>query len=125
MLPYLEDLIEYQKSLIILPSYDNQVGKRVEVQFDWIRYFTQARQPDSVSPSPESDFSSSLPEPEPMQGMMIEISDESWTDVTGTHSLDWGTGNEKERWAQWIRKMIFVRNSSAINNFQKLRKIDA
>ena len=35
----LEDLINYQKNLVVLPSYNREVGKSFHVAYDWPEYF--------------------------------------------------------------------------------------
>lgn len=107
----LQSVIEYQKNLLILPSYDNKQGKVFSTNFDWLTYFSQVRQLVSYSP---------LAEPQPSPGALIKVSDEACTQERMLLPLEWGNGNEEDQWARWIHTVVVGRNSSEKNNFQKL-----
>ncbi|MFW9265404.1 hypothetical protein, partial [Nostoc sp. CALU 546] len=103
--------VEYQKQLIVLPSYDKSKGKIFTTNFDWITYFTTARRLVSYTP---------LAQPQCIPNTVIKVSDVSWTDEGLTLPFNWGNGNEEERWIKWFHTMVFGRNSSYKNNFQIL-----
>ncbi|MFN6514117.1 MAG: B12-binding domain-containing radical SAM protein [Nostoc sp. CreGUA01] len=107
----LESVVEYQKQLIVLPSYDKNKGKIFTTNLDWITYFTTARRLVSYTP---------LAEPQFIPNTVIKVSDVSWTDEGLTLPFNWGNGNEEERWIKWFHTMVFGRNSSYKNNFQIL-----
>lgn len=107
----LESVIEYQKNLIVLPSYDRKQGKKFITNLDWVTYFKQARRLISYTP---------LAEPQIIPNTVVKISDVSWSDEGISSPLDWGNGNEEERWIQWINTMVIGRNSSYKNNFQTI-----
>ncbi|HKV39143.1 MAG TPA: radical SAM protein, partial [Blastocatellia bacterium] len=109
--PNLESAVEYQKNLIVLPGYDRRVGKTLITDFDWMDYFEQARRLVSYSP---------LPEPAPMPGSEIRISDQAWSDDGTSLDLDWGSGDDNSKWERWVHAMTLGRNSYYKNNFQKL-----
>lgn len=108
----LDSVIDYQKNLIILPTYDRQKGAEFSTDHDWISYFDQARRLVSYSP---------LSEPESAPGTLIRVDDQAWSDDGVTIDLDWGQGDESSKWALWIHCMALGRNSQCKNNFQKLQ----
>lgn len=108
----LKSIIEYQKNLIILPSYNRKAGKLFAIDLDWITYFEQVRRTISYSP---------LAEPEPIPGTIVRVSDDSYSDEGVPLPLDWGRGDEEAKWHQWIHTMGVGNNSYAKNNFHKLQ----
>jgi putative methyltransferase len=103
--------LDYQKTLVILPSYDRRAGKTFVAGFDWMDYFERARRLVSYSP---------LPEPNALPFAEIEVTDQAWFDDGTSLDLDWGSGDEAAKWTQWIHTMTLGRNSHIKNNFQKL-----
>jgi len=109
----LASVIDYQKNIIILPSYDRQRGKAFSTDFDWLAYFEEVRRRITFSP---------MPEPAPTPGAVMIANDQAWSEERMTLPLDWGNGTEQERWAQWVHTTVVGRNSVFKNNFQKLRR---
>lgn len=83
-------------------------------KFCQITYFTKARGTVAYTP---------LPEPQLIPSTVIKVSDISWTDEGLSLPLDWGNGNEEERWIKWCHTMAFGRSYHGKNNFQVLEKI--
>jgi putative methyltransferase len=109
----LASVVDYQRNLVILPSYDRRVGKKFRVEFDWVRYFAATR---------GRTGSEALAEPEPTPGATVEVGDQFCGEKgTLVSALEWGAGDEQERWIQWINQTVVHRNSSARNNFQQVR----
>ena len=79
----LESCIDYQRNLVILPSYDRRVGKSFPTDFDWIRYSEQAQGRTGSEP---------LDEPDPTPGAMVRVTDQSCGEKGYLVSpLEWGT----------------------------------
>lgn len=112
----LEDLIHYQKNLMILPSYDRSKGKTFIAHCDWITYFADASKRLSYEDA-------AMPEPGPTPNAVIVVSDRSWSDNGLHYAFDWEDKTGVRRWIQWIDAMVLGRNARTKNNFQKLRMI--
>jgi putative methyltransferase len=109
----LASVIEYQKQLVILPTYNSARGKAFRTDFDWIHYFEQARGRTGTE---------SLCEPAPAAGAVVEVSDRTCGEQTYfVHPLDWGIGDWQDVRIEWIKHTVVHRNSAAKNNFQQLR----
>lgn len=109
----LESVIDYQKNLIITPSYDRSVGKSFPTEFDWTSYFAKASSLISFE---------HIPEPNTAPGSRIEITDKTCgtSDLT-TRPLDWSSEEGEDRWAAWIDRVVTFRNAASTKNFQQLR----
>jgi putative methyltransferase len=104
--------IDYQRNLVILPTYDRAIGKTFQTEADWISYFDQTR--GRVG-------SEWLPEPDPVPGAAVDVSDQACGEQTySVHPLEWGNGDWQDRWIAWVRRTVLHRNSASKNNFQKL-----
>jgi putative methyltransferase len=109
---HLESLIDYQKNLVILPSYDRDSGEAFATELDWIRYFEEARKLITFEP---------LSEPEATPGAFVKVSDVASGDKGGMQPLDWNSASSQQaRWARWLECTVLYRNSVARNNFQQL-----
>lgn len=110
---HLAGVIDYQREVIIVPSYDRRRGKTFQADCDWPGYFAAAA---------GRTGSQTLAEPRPLPGAVVEISDQTCGE-TGylVRPLDWGTGDEDDRWAVWIEGAVLARNSAAKRNFQQVR----
>ncbi|GIH11847.1 B12-binding domain-containing radical SAM protein [Rugosimonospora africana] len=114
----LASAIQYQKDLVILPSYDCRTGKVFPVDHDWITYFEQARTRDGSQP---------LDEPTPVSGALVRAGDQVAGErgISGdleyySKPLDWHDSAPERRWQDWIDRTVLGRSSAAMHNFQDL-----
>src|SRR5262249_48223363 len=68
----LASVIDYQREIIIVPTYDRQRGKTFSTDHDWPRYFAEA----SMRTGSES-----MGEPELVQGSVVEVSDQTCGEI--------------------------------------------
>jgi putative methyltransferase len=109
----LASVVEYQRNLVILPSYDRRIGKRFRTDLDWVRYFEQARGHTGVE---------ALAEPEPVPGAAVRVGDQTCGEKGYlVHPLEWESLGGEDRWLAWIRHTVVHRNSAGKKNFQHLR----
>jgi len=119
----LASVIEYQKQLVILPTFDRDVGKTFRTDFNWMCYFEEAR---------ARRGSATLGEPAPAPGAVVKATDRMSCERSNTASkaegggffgkpLEWGSGDLEDRWAKWIERTVIGRSSTAMHNFQQLR----
>lgn len=108
-------LCEYQKNLVILPTYDRKAGARFRTAFDWVAYFERAR--GRVGGDP-------FGEPEPVKDMVVAVSDQTSRGYF-EQQLDWGQGDAEERWGKWVDQIVLDRNSVNLRKFQRLRMVSA
>ena len=114
----LDAVIDYQKNLVILPSYRADVGKSFPTDHDWPAYFKQ------TNGRTGSDL---LPEPEKVAGAVIEVSDKTCGERSRTasaymvHPIDWDSDDEQDRWVGWVQRTVLGRSSAGMNNYQELR----
>lgn len=115
----LDSNIDFQKQLVILPSFDRDAGKTLRTDFDWVHYFEEARGRDASEP---------LGEPAHSPGEVLRATDRDSGDgvaVAGrkffARPLEWGTGSLQDRWVKWIDRLVVGRNSAAMQNFQRFR----
>jgi putative methyltransferase len=99
----LASAIDYQRNLVVLPTYDRQAGKTFRTDFDWPRYFERARRLTSHEP---------LGEPEPAPGAVVLVADQG-PDVA------WEGRDQAGRWLAWIDHTREMRRTLSIN-FQDL-----
>lgn len=118
----LEELLAFQRELVITPGFDPSAGFNSVVDHDWVSYFAQARGRDGIR---------ALPEPRPLSPTRIgggrrsgDPSREPGT--TGYYERDfaWHAGDPELRKARWIEAVVLGRNSAAINTFSDLRMAD-
>ena len=107
----LEDLINYQKNLVVLPSYNREVGKSFHVGYDWLEYFERVvrhEEPEIVD------------EPKPAPGAQVIAADESGGPF---HDLpfDWHLLMGEKRWIKWIERTVAFRGCASKNNYTRLR----
>lgn len=108
----LRDLIDYQRNLIVLPDYDARYGKSFAVAYDWPAYFAAAN--EMVTPG-------LLDEPAALEGAVVTVADESWTEERSTIPYRWSDiADDAERWKCWVDIMVVGRSSPSKNNFQRL-----
>ena len=109
----LESAINYQKNVVILPTYNRSHGKMFRTDCDWVEYFEQAWGRTGAEP---------LDEPATTPGAIVKVTDQTCGEQSYfVHPLDWGTGSRQDRWLEWIKHSVLHRNSAAKNNFQQLR----
>jgi hypothetical protein len=109
----LRSAIDFQRNLVILPSYDSNAGKEFRTDLDWIAYFDKATTSFST-PKP-------LAEPSPAPGAVVEVADKTCTNHVSQYSLDWSRVGLQERWLRWIDAIVIDLNSRQRSNFQRLR----
>ncbi|HMR96499.1 MAG TPA: radical SAM protein [Microthrixaceae bacterium] len=115
-------LVEYQRQIIVLPSYDRERGHEFSVDVDWPSYFAAARGREGFD---------SLGEPAPTPGAVVRAADRRSservvrTDGPGEgyygKPFDWDSLAGEERWIRWIEQTVMDRASSQLNNLCELR----
>jgi len=105
----LRSIVDYQKNLVILPSYDARQGKTFNVEHDWTDYFEAARNGEPAR----------LAEPKKIRGV-IHVRDTTCGNPPASRLLDWFTLEGAERWHSWLLRTAFVRSSSMSCNFGSL-----
>jgi putative methyltransferase len=109
----LASAVNYQRDVVILPTYNRSTGKTFYTDCDWVQYFEQAWGRTGDEP---------LDEPAAMPGAEVRVTDQTCGEQSYfVHPLDWGSGDRQDRWLQWINHTVLHRNSAAKNNFQRLR----
>jgi len=109
----LASVLDFQKNVVILPSYARSKGKMFHVDCDWVQYFDQAWGRTGTE---------RLDEPTATPGAAVEVTDQTCGEQSYfVQPLDWGNGGREDRWLQWIKHCVLHRNSVAKNNFQHLR----
>jgi putative methyltransferase len=108
----LPSVVDYQRELMILPSYDRRRGKSFATDLDWVSYFARARGVDT---------SERLAEPEPALGAVILANDQTASSGVHSHPLDWDTIEGEARQVRWLHSMVLGRNAAQRNNFQELQ----
>lgn len=109
----LASALNYQRNVVILPSYNKSAGKTFRVDFDWVQYFEQAWGRTGAE---------ALDEPTATPRAEVRVTDQTCGEQSYfVHPLDWGSGDRQDRWLEWIKHTVLHRNSAAKNNFQQLR----
>src|SRR5262245_59308983 len=109
----LASVIDYQKNVVILPTYARSDGKTFRTDCDWVHYFEQAWGRTGAE---------GLAEPEATPGAVVTIADQTCGEHSYfVHALDWGSGDWQARRLEWIKQTVLQRNSIAKNNFQQLQ----
>ena len=88
----LEDLISYQKNLVVLPSYNCEVGKSFSVDYDWLEYFQSIGRQEGRNV---------VDGPKHVPGAQVIVSDK----VGGPFReipFDWHLLMGEKRWIKWI-----------------------
>jgi len=111
-IPHLASVIEYQRELLILPTYDRRVGKRFSVDVDWVDYFNRAR---------GRTGDDRLPEPHSTPCAVVEVADQTCGESGYlVQPLSWETKSGDARWIEWIQRTVLHRSSDRKRNFQRL-----
>lgn len=115
-------LVEYQRQIIVLPSYDRERGHEFPVDVDWPAYFAAARGREGFD---------SLGEPNPTPGAVVRATDRRSSERViradgpseGYYGrpFDWDSLAGEERWIRWIEQTVMDRASSHLNNLCDLR----
>ena len=108
----LASLVDYQRNLVVLPSYDREVGHSFDTDLDWVTYLRAASRLTTFT---------KLDEPEPTPGATVLALDRSWSDEGVTMPHEWGAGGDEQRTMRWIHTTVTGRNSARKNNFQELQ----
>lgn len=121
--PTIIELVRYQQSLVITPSFDPLEGFQEVVDHDWVDYFSRARGRNGDEP---------LPEPRPIRPTRVDggrragdPSREPGRAGYYERDFSWHTGDSMMRTARWIESVVLGRNSAAINTFSDLEMADA
>jgi putative methyltransferase len=94
----LASAIDYQRQLIIVPSYDRKLGKTFRTELDWVEYFSTTSRLTTVVP---------LGEPSAAPGGVVEVTDQTCSiDETRTYALDWHSAPETAHWPMWIARTV-------------------
>jgi putative methyltransferase len=107
----LDDLISYQKNLVVLPRYNRDVGKSFRVEHDWLEYFRRVAHDEGRG---------DLAEPRPAPGAAVTVSDK----VGGAfHEVpfDWNTLSGEARWILWLRRTVALQGGASKNNHTSLK----
>lgn len=121
----LDSVIGYQRDVLILPSYDRDLGKVIRTDLDWPGYFERAV---------GREGSDSLPEPTPTPGASLVACDRAVGELVKSASstqpgqsyfhveLDWRDG-EKDPWVSWIENLVIgpTRSSAKMHTLSDLR----
>ena len=109
----LASVVDYQKNVVILPTYNRVVGKAFRTDDDWVRYFEQAWGRTGVE---------SLDEPASTPDALVSVTDQTCGEQSYfVHPLDWASGDWQDRHIAWITHTVLQRNSAAKNNFRQLQ----
>ena len=109
---HLEDLLEFQKQIVILTEYDRDSGKSFPVRRDWVRYFEEAMKPSLREP---------LEEPAPCPpGSVVEATDRHCHHGPKRYEFDWNQYDGAKRWERWIERTVLFTGTLARNNLARL-----
>lgn len=102
----LASLLRYQKNILILPEYDNRIGKTFITDLDWAGYFlaVPGEQP--------------VPEPFPGSGGQVRVADNDCSDGINVFPLDWFDLHGEARWARWIDRVVLDYSCLSRGTFQ-------
>jgi putative methyltransferase len=107
----LEDLINYQKNLVVLPRYDPDTGKSFRVQYDWPEYFERVAHQEGQN---------DLGEPRRAPGAEVVASDKvggPFHDI----AFNWNRLSGEARWITWIKQTVAHRACASKNNHTRLK----
>ncbi len=107
----IESLCHFQRSVLVLPSYDKTSPTQIPIDHDWPSYFDH---PSSIIPDANPLAIEATPK------ATLTISDTSWDDLTGRANYNWTAGNEPDAWRRWFHTMITGRLSATKCNHQQL-----
>ena len=117
--PHIEGLAsvcQYQKSIVVLPNFDPNLGSSVPIDHDWPEYFAR----------PETRIPTDLPqEPHATPNATLQISDTGWDDGTGRAKYNWTPGDHHETWHKWFHTIATNRLSATKCNHQSLHVTSA
>jgi putative methyltransferase len=104
----LESAVEYQKQLLILPSYDSKVSKTFKLDHDWPSFFKVAR-----------GLTEYRPLEEPTAFLLPRHAKLAEADRRGRDAfMDFGEGSEEERQHRWLRQSVRTHNSEEYSNYR-------
>jgi 2-(S-pantetheinyl)-carbapenam-3-carboxylate methyltransferase len=110
----IDSLCRYQKSIVVLPTYDAQAGKLVAIDHDWVSYFAQ---PDTRIPGTR------VADVESVMDSSLVIQDIGWDDKTGRQAYNWPVGRHEEAWLEWFNSIATSRISETKCNHQLLKTV--
>lgn len=110
--PNIASLVDYQRNMVIVPSYASDVGKAFETDFDWPGYFERSKRHavgtvlDDVVGAPSST---------------VDITDKTCTDGIAIYPLDWSALPEREHFEAWFDRTVENHSCVSRSNFQQVQ----
>jgi putative methyltransferase len=107
----LQSIIDYQKDVVILPSYDCRVGKTFPIAHDWPLYFRVAL---------KNSAPGALAEPAALWATVAHAGDTLCGGSDSTRALDWFSLEGTARRRAWIQRVVSFRTLAPSGNLQLL-----
>jgi putative methyltransferase len=118
----LREVVEYERDLVILPSYNRDIGKTFRINHDWPSYFLAAW---------GREGSEGLAEPSARPGTILRASDRTsgqrpviqQSEGGGYYGepLDWAEiGDGGLLWNRWIERCVLGRSAAAMRHLHEL-----
>lgn len=107
----IESLCRYQRTIVVLPTFDALHGAQAETNHDWVEYFSR---PSTIIPA------SPTLEPRPTPSAILSIQDIGWDDGTGVGQYDWQADGSHQSWNDWFKAIATNRLSMRKMNHQAL-----
>jgi putative methyltransferase len=104
----LKSAVEYQKQMLILPSYDSKAGKTFKLDRNWPSFFKIAR-----------GLTAYRPLEEPTAFLLPRCAKLAKEDRLGRDAfMDFGQGSEEERRYRWLCHSVRQHNSEEFSNYR-------
>lgn len=114
--PNLNSVVQFQRDMLILPSYDRDAGKTFTTDRDWLAYFAAIGRQTTAE---------ALPEPSAAPAGQVVVRDRSNGNPRLLHlPLDWNTLEGTARIARWIDRVVIGRSASTRTLFQDVSYAD-
>lgn len=110
--PTLASLVDYQRNMVIVPSYRSELGKSFQTDLDWPDYFERAK---------EHKAGTVLADVVAAPSSIVDVTDTTCGDGIGVYPLDWGSLPEAERFAVWFDRTVENHCCDTRSNFQDVR----
>lgn len=123
----LASALDYQKNLVVVPTYDASVGRSFRCERDWGSYFSLA------SSCAGDDV---LPEPAELRGGVVRIiddggekgvlpGDKNQDEFYQRGRWDWTALDPEHRWIRWLERVGPLNYASGVrSNYQVLEVVD-
>ena len=105
-------LVDYQRNMVILPSYVHHAGKAFDTDLNWPLYFQQAK--GHLAGTALEDVSEAI-------NSVVCVTDKTCTDGMALYPLDWSSLPEGERFAVWFDRTVENHSCETRSNFQEVR----